>query len=59
MLLPGGTAVAAGELVRKLGGILHGYIFLMEIEGLKGKDKLKAPTHLLLGKEDSTASEKP
>ena len=31
----------------------------MEIEGLKGRDKLEAPSHLLLGKEEGSGTEKP
>lgn len=36
----GGSAAAAGELVKKLGGDLVGYLFILEIPFLKGRDKL-------------------
>lgn len=36
----GGSAAAAGELVKKLGGELVGYMFLLEISFLKGREKL-------------------
>lgn len=44
----GGSAQAAGELVEKLGASLMGYLFILEIDSLKGRDKLKAPVHTLL-----------
>jgi len=40
VLATGGTAAAATELVRKLGGTLHGLAFLIELEFLNGKAKL-------------------
>ena len=36
----GGTAVAAVNLVRRLGGTLLGLAFLIELEFLKGRAKL-------------------
>lgn len=44
----GGSATAAGELVRKIGANVIGYVFLDELEFLKGRDKLDAPVHTLL-----------
>lgn len=44
----GGSAAAAGSLVRKLEGNLLGYLFILEIDFLKGRDKLDAPVHTLL-----------
>ena len=41
LLATGGTAVAACNLVRKAGGNLVGTAFLIELEALKGRDKLK------------------
>lgn len=46
--LTGGSAAAAGSLVEKLGGKLLGYMFILEIDFLKGRDKLNAPVHTLL-----------
>jgi adenine phosphoribosyltransferase len=35
-------------MIRKMGGDLLGFIFLLELEFLKGRDKLPAPVHTLL-----------
>jgi len=49
----GGSAQAAGTLVKKLGGDLLEYIFMMELDFLKGRDKLNAPVFTLLkGQEE-------
>ena len=40
VLATGGTAAAATELVKKLGGDLHGLAFLIELLFLSGKTKL-------------------
>ncbi|CAK7568550.1 MAG: adenine phosphoribosyltransferase [Sporothrix epigloea] len=40
IIATGGSAAAAGELVKKLGGELVGYMFLLEISFLKGREKL-------------------
>ena len=40
VLATGGTAMAAKGLVEKLGGIVAGLGFLIELEFLKGRDKL-------------------
>lgn len=41
VLATGGTAKAAAELVEKCGGIVAKIVFLVEIEGLNGREKLK------------------
>lgn len=41
VLATGGTAAAAAELVKKLGGDLHGLVFLIELLFLNGKTKLE------------------
>lgn len=41
LIATGGTAAAATELVEKLGGDVVGYSFLIELEALKGRNKLK------------------
>jgi adenine phosphoribosyltransferase len=40
VLATGGTAAAATQLVRKLGGDLHGLVFLIELIALSGRSKL-------------------
>jgi adenine phosphoribosyltransferase len=40
VLATGGTAKAAAALVKGLGGTLHSFAFLIELDFLKGRDKL-------------------
>jgi adenine phosphoribosyltransferase len=55
----GGSAAAAGSLVRKLGGDLLGYVFMMELDFLKGRTKLDAPVFTMLsGQEEGLNQEK-
>ncbi len=49
LLATGGTAVAVAKLVESLGGRVAGIGFLIELEFLKGRDKLSAyPLHAVL-----------
>lgn len=50
VLATGGSAAAAGELVRMAGGRLLGYVFLLELGFLGGRDRLDAgvPVRALL-----------
>lgn len=49
VLATGGTALAAGDLVRSLGAVVAGYSFLMTLSFLPGKDRLTgAPIHQLV-----------
>jgi adenine phosphoribosyltransferase len=41
LLATGGTAKASCDLIRKVGGDLVGAAFLIELEDLRGRDKLK------------------
>jgi adenine phosphoribosyltransferase len=41
LLATGGTARATVDLVRQLGGDVHGVAFLIELVGLNGREKLK------------------
>ncbi len=46
LLATGGTAAATVSLVRQLGGTIVGLDFLVELQGLKGRDKLAGhPVH--------------
>lgn len=49
---PGGSAKAAGDLVEKLGGEVMGYLFILELDFLKGRDLLNAPVRTLLAQEE-------
>ena len=40
VLATGGTAKAAASLVKRLGGTLHGLVFLIELDFLNGREKL-------------------
>lgn len=40
LLATGGTVVATGELIRKLGGAIAGYAFIISLDFLGGKKKL-------------------
>lgn len=50
LLATGGTVEAAIKLVESLGGIVSGLAFLIELEDLKGRDKLKGYDILTLMK---------
>ncbi|KAL9023243.1 MAG: hypothetical protein Q9180_008316 [Flavoplaca navasiana] len=52
IIATGGSAAAAGSLVKKLGGNLLGYLFILELDFLKGRDKLDAPVHTLLSSQE-------
>ncbi|KAL8693003.1 MAG: hypothetical protein Q9224_003843 [Gallowayella concinna] len=56
IIATGGSAAAAGSLVKKLGGSLLGYIFILELDFLKGRDKLDAPVHTLLSSQEKSDS---
>ncbi|OJJ54037.1 hypothetical protein ASPSYDRAFT_161200 [Aspergillus sydowii CBS 593.65] len=55
IIATGGSAYAAGELIKKMGGNLLGFIFLLELEFLKGREKLPAPVYTLLSGQESAA----
>jgi adenine phosphoribosyltransferase len=44
--------VAAGSLVKKLGGTTVEYIFMLELDFLKGRDMLDAPVYTLLSSQE-------
>ena len=41
LIATGGTAIAAAGLIEKLGGIVSGFGFIIELSHLKGADKLR------------------
>jgi len=42
LLATGGTALATAQLVRECGGEVAGFLFLVELDFLKGREKLEA-----------------
>jgi adenine phosphoribosyltransferase len=58
IVITGGSASAAGKLVRKLGGDLLGFLFMMELDFLKGREKLDAPVYTIFaGQEEALKTE--
>ncbi|KAK2879544.1 adenine phosphoribosyltransferase [Arthroderma sp. PD_2] len=53
IIATGGSASAAGSLVQQLGGNLIGFVFMLELDFLKGRDKLAAPVYTLLATQES------
>ncbi len=41
LLATGGTSQATAKMIEKIGGIVVGFAFLIELEFLKGRDKIK------------------
>lgn len=56
LIATGGSAAAAGTLVKALGGTLLGYVFLLELNFLKGREKLDAPVFTLLSRQEGDSS---
>ncbi|VVT48887.1 uncharacterized protein SAPINGB_P001999 [Magnusiomyces paraingens] len=56
IIATGGSAQAAGELVTKLGGVVSEYLFLLELDFLKGREKLNAPVFTLLSGQPEALS---
>ena len=48
LIATGGSAAAAGTLVEKCGGQLLGFVFIIELAFLKGRDILNGPVYTLL-----------
>ena len=42
--------------MKKLGGTLLGFVFLLELEFLHGRDKLQAPVYTLLSGQETGTS---
>jgi adenine phosphoribosyltransferase len=56
IIATGGSAAAAGQLVQKLGGKLLGFIMILELDFLHGRDKLPAPCYTLLSSQSNTST---
>lgn len=41
--------------MKKLGGDLLGYVFILELDFLKGREKLDAPVYTLLSSQEEKA----
>lgn len=52
----GGSAAAAGALAKRLGGTLLGYVFILELDFLKGREKLDAPVYTLLSSQEDKST---
>ena len=49
LLATGGTAEATARMIEELGGVVAGFVFLIELTYLDGRDKLKGyPVETLL-----------
>lgn len=53
ILATGGSASAAGQLVEKAQADIVEYLFVMELDFLKGRDKLGKPVFTLFGGQDA------
>ena len=56
IIATGGSAAAAGKLVQQLGGQLLGFIMILELDFLHGRDKLPAPCHTLLTSQSTSST---
>ncbi|PLB49576.1 adenine phosphoribosyltransferase 1 [Aspergillus steynii IBT 23096] len=52
IIATGGSAYAAGALIKNMGGDLLDFIFILELEFLKGREKLPAPVYTLLSGQE-------
>lgn len=57
ILATGGSAFGAGELAKKTGAEIVEYLFVMELDFLKGRDKLDAPVYTLFGGQEEKFTE--
>lgn len=52
LIATGGSAAAAGELVKKAKGVTLEYLFIVGLPFLKGHEKLDAPVYSMIEAED-------
>lgn len=57
ILATGGSAFGAGELVQQAQGNILEFLFVMELDFLKGRDRLPAPTFTLLSGQPESLKE--
>lgn len=57
IIATGGSAAAAGDLVKQVGGNILEYCFVMELDFLKGAEKLSAPCFTLLNAQQEALKE--
>lgn len=50
--LSGGSAKAAGELIKQQGASVLEYLFIIELTALKGSSHLDAPTYSIIQSDD-------
>lgn len=56
VLATGGTLVAAHDLIERAGGTVAGYVVVLEVEGLGGREKLRDAPLVVLGEEHPGAA---
>jgi adenine phosphoribosyltransferase len=56
IIATGGSAAAAGQLVHKLGGKLLGFVMILELDFLRGREKLPAPCYTLLSSQSTSTT---
>jgi adenine phosphoribosyltransferase len=59
IIATGGSAAAAGQLVHKLGGKLLGFVMILELDFLRGREKLPAPCYTLLSSQSTSTTSEP
>jgi hypothetical protein len=59
IIATGGSAAAAGQLVQNVGGHLLGFIMILELDFLRGRDKLPAPCYTLLSTQSTSTTSEP
>ena len=56
VLATGGTLAAAHDLIERAGGIVAGYVVVLEVQGLGGREKLHDAPLVVLGEEHPHAA---
>lgn len=56
IIATGGSAFAADQLVQKLGGQLLGFVMILELDFLHGREKLPAPCYTLLSSQSTSTT---